>query len=68
LRKWQKFTIDCEGPEQKERKRERVRRGRRRLEHAHRRQIEPGFCGVQAHRIHSVWHSQTAHHILISYL
>jgi len=33
---------------------ERESRRRRRLEHAHRRQIEPGFCGVQAHRIHSV--------------
>ena len=30
------------------------RRSRRRLEQAHRRQIKPGFCGVQAHRIHSL--------------
>ncbi len=25
-----------------------------------------GFCGVQAHRIHSVWQRQTAHHFSLS--
>jgi hypothetical protein len=40
----------------------RVNTGRRRLENTHRRQVGSGFCGVQAHRIHCLWHRQKAHH------
>jgi hypothetical protein len=67
---WEEKVVEIHNLKVKEKSREkgRVNRGRRRPEYAHRRQIEPGFCGVQARIVSTVWHSQAAHHILISYL